>query len=76
MARSSECTGLCAQRVLDTADIVREAIFNSYRATTNITLMLIQSETGFPSLVAGLNLHCLTALIASASNPGPSDPVT
>src|ERR1700730_10656113 len=27
MARSSECTGLYAQKVLDTADIVRDAIY-------------------------------------------------
>jgi hypothetical protein len=27
MARSSECTGLYAQKVLDTADIVREAMY-------------------------------------------------
>jgi hypothetical protein len=29
MARSSECREQYAQKVLDTADIVREAIFNS-----------------------------------------------
>jgi len=28
MAHSSECTGQCAPKVLDTADIVREAIFH------------------------------------------------
>jgi hypothetical protein len=27
MARSSECTGECAPKALDTADIVRDAIF-------------------------------------------------
>jgi hypothetical protein len=28
MARSSECTGSCARKVLDTADIVRDAILH------------------------------------------------
>jgi hypothetical protein len=31
MARSSECTDRYAQKVLDTADIVREAIYRQMR---------------------------------------------
>ena len=36
MARSSECTEQYAQKVIDTADIVREAIFHQLAWSTTI----------------------------------------
>ena len=48
MARSSECTGQCALKVLDTADIVRDAIFRqlltgaSFRVADFVSLDLRQ----------------------------------
>jgi hypothetical protein len=39
MARSSECTGLYAQKVLDTADIVREAMFQQQPTTETLSLV-------------------------------------
>src|SRR5205807_6366300 len=38
--------------------------------------MLDQAATGSPSLLAGLNFHCFTAVIAASSNAGDNDLIT
>jgi hypothetical protein len=77
MARSSECTEQHAQKVIDTADIVREAIFRHFRlawptAKGRKPMIYEQRETrrgvtvrDFPNCVAhepGLRLISKTGL--------------
>ena len=40
MARSSECTGYYAPKVLDTADIVRDAMFRQQPTTEILSLVM------------------------------------
>ena len=45
MARSSECTGECVPKVLDTADIVRDAIYRQLRVSAYQLVVRITSSS-------------------------------
>jgi hypothetical protein len=60
MALFYECMPQCAQKVLDTADIVGEATFHQQRAAT-VTIK-------FPRLDRGIKCHSLTAIRPAESS--------
>ena len=50
MARSSECTGWCASKVLDTTDIVRDAMFQQLQVLAPVLSQISGKATGSPEL--------------------------
>ena len=70
MARSSKCTGECAPKVLDTADIVREAMLQeSPGAGCRRTTVAMLGWTKCPGLNGLLSLRS-SALVATTDACG------
>jgi len=65
MARSSECTEQYAQKTLDTADIVREAIFRELRGSASTAMRLRPSKRHSVALTTGSHYLAVVAYEAN-----------